>query len=119
MATIQNIAANASGEYRSVSIDISNANEQVIFDVRDWSSFSIQAIQDGAVTVGSLVQKVQVSQDAANPVDFPSGGVTLSAAGISAILNVISYGYVHCIITTAGTSGSFRLFARASKVASV
>ena len=102
------------GSYETTQLDIS-VTDQIVYDVRGWSTFTLQAVQDGAVTVGSLVIKVQVSNDGANPNDFPSGAVTRSTAGISDLLTVVAYGYVHVKITTAGTSGNFRFIAQASR----
>ena len=87
MAEYKILKPNADGDYdNNARIDISVANEQLIFDVSGWNTLTLQAVSDGAVTVGSLALKIQVSNDGANPNDFPSGAVTRSTAGISAQL---------------------------------
>lgn len=117
MATTQIISANDRGIFAPQRIDISNVNEEVIFDVQRWGSFTVQAVEDGVVTIGSLVLKVQVSNDGCNPEDFPSGAITRSSAGITATQNVLAIRYVHCIVTTAGTGGYFKLIAQAQELA--
>jgi hypothetical protein len=112
---VANTLYQTNGRYSPWPLDLTPVDGAVIYDVRDMSTFTLQAVANGAVTVGSLVIKVQVSNDGANPNDFPSGSITRSTAGISTQLDVVAYNYVHVIVTTAGTSGTFMLHAVASK----
>jgi hypothetical protein len=95
--------------------DISFVNDSIVFDLSDgWDYLTIQLVQAGSVTLGSFVNKIQMSNDGGNPQDF-STPVTLSTASITSVLSVSSIRYVHSTITTAGTSGKLKLYAVASR----
>lgn len=117
MAQIVVIKPDARGVFpEAVFEDISIKNDSIVFDLTDgWDYFTYQLIYAGSVTIGSLVNAIQISNDGANPVDFPSGAVTQSTSGFSSLLGVTAVRYVHSTLTTAGTSGKFKVRAFVSR----
>lgn len=113
------IAANRNGVFPSATLNIANVNEGLVLSISDqkWDYLTIQETYDGAISAGSVVVKILVSNSGsqADAVDFPTGAVTLSAAGMTALQRVTSFGFVHIVVTTAGTSGTYRIWAVASK----
>lgn len=115
MSQIQVIQPDSNGAFPSVVLTVTDSKCGVVFDLGGkYDKFSLQMVKDGSADLTSLVHKVQISQDGANPVDFTSP-VTLNAAGFIATQTVTAIRYVHSTFTTAGTSGNVRLFARAAK----
>ena len=114
MATVEVLKPDARGVYPVRSINLANVNEAVIFAVGDWDYMTIQRINSGSVSLGSEVLKIQQSNDGCNAVDF-SSAVTLNDVGMSALLTVTGIGFVHATNTTAGSSGTIQLIAKARR----
>ncbi len=114
MADNPPIIASLAGKYPDQTLIVTEVNSSVVFDTGGWDSFTLQMTKDGDADLTSMVLKVQKSNDARNPVDFASA-VTQSSEGMTAKQDVTAIGFVHAKITTAGTSGRIRLFARAQK----
>lgn len=118
MATIEIIKPDVFGVFPQKTLDISLVNSSIVLDLRggSWDYLTIQGVYDGAVTLGSLVNKIQISNTGAtaDAVDF-STAVTLSVAGMTTYLRVTAISFVHITFTTAGTSGMFRFIAKAAK----
>lgn len=96
--------------------DISLVNTSFIYDLTDggWDYFTLQVATSGDVTLGSIVHKIRFSNDGSNPIDF-SPAITQSVAGHTGLLTITGIGFVHSTLTTAGTSGALKLYARAAR----
>ncbi len=114
MSTVETLYADRRGFYPSRQLNIANIGEQVVLYVGDFDDLTIQVIDDGSVSNGSLVLAIQQSNDGCNCVDFASP-LTQNTAGISSMLSVSSLGYVHVKVTTAGSSGNKRIIAKARR----
>lgn len=113
MATIQRVYPDQKGFFSPVVTGIT-VNEEVIFDTAGWDSFTLQMVKNADADLTSLVLKVQKSNDGCNPVDFASA-VTQSTEGMTAKQEVTAVGFVHAVVTTAGTSGYITLHARVQR----
>ena len=121
MAQIEVVKPNRDGTFPEARLIVTDVNASVVFDLRgdDWQYMTIQMIARGAIDLTSLVNKVRISNDGSNPVDFPAGAVTLSAVGITTALTVTAINFLHVTFTTAGTSGTVAFLARASRARSI
>lgn len=77
----------------------------VVVPVKDATAASVQVNDRSSTAWATAVLTVKVSNDASGPFYALASSVTLSASGISSIIDVSGYGFLAVEVTTAGTSG--------------
>jgi len=85
------------------SIDLGALGASVVYDITGINAFTFQVDMPGKAWPTSAVVTARFSNDGSSLYDSGSA-VTLSAAGITAKIDVGGWRYVGLVVTTAGSS---------------
>lgn len=95
--------------YTAQSLTATDTTSKLTWDIRDRTAASVQIVGSGIS--GAWTVTLYGSNDGTNNATFPTS-VTLAStgSGLSGILDVSGYGYLHAKITSAAAAGTLNFY---------